>query len=211
MSCKCMVTKLKSFILNLLKPFQMWLQRKGYQEPKITSDTIKMLLMRIMPGDILLSYESGRLTSPFIKGQFKHAAIVSDDLYVIEAVGDDYQVDWKGERKNLGGVRKVKLEDWLWRKNQIAVLRHHNKIVADKASVECKTYLGWDYDYWFNRNNKAYYCSELVYISYAKFDPTFMAFIPENADILPDYYLKSLSLDLMFNSKESMLWLGKYS
>ena len=41
-----------------------------------------------MPGDILLSYESGRLTSPFIKGQFKHAAIVSDDLYVIEAVGD---------------------------------------------------------------------------------------------------------------------------
>ena len=102
-----MGTKIKSFILNLLKPFQMWLQRQGYQEPVITSDTIKMLLMRIMPGDILLSYESGRLTSPFIKGQFKHAAIVSDDLYVIEAVGDDYQIDWKGERKNLGGVRNI--------------------------------------------------------------------------------------------------------
>ena len=204
-----MVIKIKSFILNLLKPFQMWLQRQGYQEPKITSDTINMLLMRIMPGDILLSYESGRLTSPFIKGHFKHAAIVSDDLYVIEAVGDDYQVDWKGERKNLGGVRKVKLEDWLWRKNQIAVLRHKNLAYAIKASLECKTYIGWGYDYSFSKDNKAYYCSELVYISFSKFDNEFMRFVPECVDILPDYYLKSLGLDLMFNSRIDNQWRAK--
>ena len=118
-------------------------------------------------------------------------------------------MDWKGERKNLGGVRKVKLEDWLWRKNQIAVLRHHNKIAADKASIECKTYVGCEYDYSFSKNNKTYYCSELVYISYTKFDPTFMAFVPENREILPDYYLKSLSLDLMFDSMKGHEWLIK--
>ena len=84
----------------------------------------------------------------------------------------------------------MKLEDWLWRKNQIAVLRHHNKIVADKASVECKRYVGCEYDYSFSKNNKTYYCSELVYISYTKFDPTFMAFVAVGVLLLAETFGK---------------------
>lgn len=204
-----MVTKIKEFLLGLLRPVQMFMQHLGYNESKIPKEVIDMLLVNIRPGDILLSYESGRFTSFFIKGKYKHAAIVSDDLYVIEAVGDDFQIDWKGEKKNYGGVRKVKLEEWLWRKNDIAVLRHYNLTAANLASKECKTYIGWGYDYSFSRGNKTYYCSELVYISYTKFDPEFMSFIPEDKEILPIDYLKSLSLDLMFDSMKGHEWLIK--
>jgi hypothetical protein len=77
-------------ILNFFKPFQIFIQRLGYVESDFTTEIVESLLSIIKAGDIVGSYESGRLTSLFIKGDYDHAAIVNENLYVVEAVGDKF-------------------------------------------------------------------------------------------------------------------------
>ena len=160
-----------SFILRLLKPFQIWIQRLGYQEPKLTKEDVMRMMNLIRAGDVLGSYESGRITSLFIKGEYDHLAIVDGGLYVVEAVGD-YFIDGV----NHGGVRQVPIEDWLWRKNHIFIARHRNPEVRHKASVRASeiAQLDPDYDYGFSWSNNKLYCSELVKKCFVSALPAFM-------------------------------------
>ncbi len=183
-------------ILLLFKPFQVWLQRRGYVESEFTAEIIDKLLGTIKAGDILLSYESGRWTSLFIKGEWDHAALVDHNLYVVEAVGDKFV-----NGKNVGGVRKVKLEEWLWKKNHVAVLRHTMPNIAYQAAQESNKHLGKNYDYSFSKNKETLYCSELVYISYHPFTSTFIEQVPENKEILPIDYLNEPNLKVVYNSR----------
>lgn len=187
--------QIKNRILQFLKPIQIWIQRRGYIETEFTISQVRELIINIKAGDILLSYESGRWTSMFIKGEWDHAAIVDDNLYVVEAVGDKFV-----EGKNLGGVRKIKLEDWIIKKNHIMVLRHidYNNISLKAAALSGR-FVGKNYDYAFHLGAESLYCSELVYLCYKPFNYDFMDHV--HNEILPIDYTKSRHLEVIYNSR----------
>lgn len=199
----------------------MWVQQLGYQETDFTVDEINHLLTVIEPGDILGSYESGRLTSWFIKGEFDHVAIVNENLYVVEAVGDKYvpkkfteaetiieifsrvflgRVNEK-KMKNIGGVRKVPLEKWLWTKNHIFIARHKDRDAAKLAAVESNQYVGRGYDYSFSEGSEKLFCSEIPYICFKKFDAWLLNRVPDSFNILPIDYLYDSNLKIVYNSR----------
>lgn len=208
-------------ILYFFKPFQMWIQGLGYQETEFTSEEINYLLSIIKGGDVLGSYESGRFTSAFIKGNFDHVAIVDHNLYVVEAVGDKWvpirgaepETDWEkfkrtffnkinlSKVRNAGGVRKVALEKWLWTKNHIFIGRHKCPVVAVAAAKESNKYIGSGYDYSFYKNNEFFSCVEIPYISIKPFDEWFMNGVAECISILPVDYLREYNLDIIYNSR----------
>lgn len=185
----------------------MWLQRRGYIENDFTVEIISKLVSMIKAGDVLLSYESGRWTSLFIKGEWDHAAIVDHNLYVVEAVGDNFV-----NGKNIGGVRKVRLEEWLWKKKHIAVLRLDDNEIAVLAAVISNKQLGKSYDHSFSiddikkpEDDETLYCSELVYVCFYPYMKTFLKHVPKKKEILPIDYLNEPSLRVIYNSR---VWLN---
>lgn len=174
------------------------LQRMGYVENSFTEEDIQGMYDTLKPGDILGSYESGRPTSIFIKGEYDHSAMVTDKKEVIEAVGDKFV-----NGKNIGGVRLVPLKEWLWKKNHVYAMRHKNVMLAAKASISYYTMVGMDYDYSFDRTNEKMYCSEIAYVCYHLHDPNFLSNVPKNKDILPIDYLGCTDLELLFDTRRA--------
>lgn len=163
-------------------------------------DTIQKL---VEPGDALLSYEAQRFTSMFIKGNFDHAAIVTDTGTIMEAVGD-YFVDGV----NHGGVREVPLEEWLFKKDHVAIIRPwYSKDLRFQAGLASRKFKGKPYDYAFEYRNDAIYCSELVYKCYRVIHPNFLNKV--KGEILPIDYLKFTESDpgnfkLIFNTRKEL-------
>lgn len=182
--------RLKIALLWLLIPIQKWFQRRGRKETIITKKIVDQLVALIKPGDVLLSYEAQRPTSLFIKGFYDHAVIVSPRGTVIEAVGDLFVGG-----KNVGGVREVPLEEWLYKKDQVAVIRVGiSQDLVLKASENALKYIGRNYDYCFSHDNETVYCSELAYLCYREVWPEFFAGIDEDREILPQMYLDFCSI-----------------
>lgn len=179
--------QIKNRILLWLKPIQMWFQRRGRLETIIADECVNNIMKLVQPGDIILSYEAQRWTSAFIKGNYDHASIVTPDLQIMEAVGDKF---YNG--RNLGGVRKVSMIGFLYRKDHVAVIRPtlNDPGVNLKAAEKSLVYEGKGYDYSFSRNEETVYCSELEYLCYNAYDPTFLDIIPADKEILPIDYMK---------------------
>jgi hypothetical protein len=208
-----MFDRLRALFFCITTPLQIFMQRVGRQEPLMMADKVDRCLDLVKPGDILLSYESGRPTSYLIKGYYDHAAIVTHKKTVMEAVGNKYifleDYSWleimtdyfriklgqnsKLKRRNLGGVREVDLSEWLYKKDSVCIIRPVYKsskfnfnLLASKAVM---FYKGLGYDYSFTFGNLLVYCSELIYASYLKNDLNFMTHIRYDKEILPmDYY-----------------------
>lgn len=203
-------------ILGFFKPIQIFIQRRGYVEPRFTKKDIDYLLSIIRPGDVLGSYESGRWTSFFIPGNYDHVAGVNLHLDVVEAVGDNF-VDTETapfkerlkiffklrpglKKQNLGGVRTVGLEDWLWRKNEIYIARHPDPQVGLQIAAEYDKYGDVDYDYEFDEDNDKMSCAELVKTCVKAFVKGFMEGIrmPKPID-----FLATKDLVIIYNSREA--------
>lgn len=154
------------------------MQKLGRSEPLMTYDQAIQILNMACEGDILLSYESQRLTSSFIKGYYKHAAIISSKMTVIEAVGS--------------GVREVEVIEWLLDKDSVALLRpiYDSNIINKQAAATSLYYKGFSYDYSFSLVDERVYCSELIYLCYIKYDSKFLDHIDHN-DILPNEYYEA--------------------
>jgi hypothetical protein len=167
--------KLKIFLLTLLKPIQRLMQKIGRGEPLMNRKSVDLAISMIKEGDILLSYEKQRITSAFIKGKYKHAAIVSPKIDVIEAVGT--------------GVRDVDLEEWLFLMDYVAIIRPEfdNHTINYLAACNALSYIGKPYDYTFSSNNDAIYCSELVFLCYQKELKEFLNQY-ERSEILPQLF-----------------------
>lgn len=170
-----MLKKLKIFFLGLLTPIQKFMQKLGRSEPLMNRKSVDLALSLIKEGDILLSFEKQRSTSFFIKGKYKHAAIVSPKLDVIEAIG--------------GGVRDVDLEEWLFLMDYVAIIRpeFENHTINYMAACNAMTYIGKPYDYKFQSGDKAIYCSELVYLCYQNELKEFLSEY-ERSEILPQVF-----------------------
>lgn len=191
--------KLKRLILSILKPIQVFIQGLGYVENGFSEEDVDYMFALCQAGDILGSYESGRFTSWFIKGEYDHIAMITDDKMVIEAVGDKYV-----NGKNVGGVRKVPLKEWIWKKNHIFIMRHKTYGIGTKASKSYYTLLGMSYDYTFDRGNEKMYCSEIPYVCYHTHDHYFLSNVQPHQEILPIDYLACTSLDLILDTRRSL-------
>lgn len=178
------MNKLKSFFLWLSVPIQKWIQRRGRRETIITKEQVDRIMALARPGDILLSYEAQRWTSAFIKGFYDHAVILSSKGSVVEAVGDMFV-----DGKNIGGVREMDLEEWLYKKDYVALIRV-NHASAFAAGMNALKYIGKGYDYSFSHDNEDVYCSELPYLCYRTDWAEFLGFIPDDEEILPHAYLE---------------------
>lgn len=204
-------------IAQFLKPIQIIIQRIGYVEPRFTKKDIDYLLSIIKAGDVLGSFERGRVTAWFIPGEYDHVAIVDPGLFVIESVGDLVVAEvkltvWKRIKRffqalykkvpkinyqNLGGVRRVPLEEWLWRKNEIFIARHKNAQVSYRAAAESNTFMGKDYDYGFMEGNDKYSCTEVVKECFRIAQPNYMA---KKRIPLPVDFLKQSDMIVIYNS-----------
>ena len=176
------MNKLKTFILWLTIPFQKWIQRRGRLETIMTNEQVDKIMALVRPGDILLSYEAQRWTSIFIKGFYDHAVILSSRGTIVEAVGDRFV-----NGKNIGGVREVDLEEWLYKKDHVALIRV-NHASSPIAGMNALTYVGRGYDYTFSHDNEDVYCSELPYLCYRTEWSGFLSEF-EGDEILPQLYL----------------------
>jgi hypothetical protein len=189
---------LKHIILKLSIPLQKFIQRLGYIESSFTEELVNHLYEIARPGDFLGSYETGRFTSWFIKGNYDHSAMVTDKKEVVEAVGDHFV-----NGKNLGGVRIIPFKEWVWKKSQVYIARNKNPMVAIKASSAYYTMVGMGYDYFFTRGNKKMYCTEVPYICHHSFQPDFLSSVPDDKEILPIDYLSSTDIELIHDTRRT--------
>mgnify|MGYP001362371661 FL=1 len=171
-----MFAKLRDVFFWLVTPIQKLLQRLSRPEPEMTRDQVSAVLKRYRKGDLLVSYEGGRLTSPFIPGDWDHLAVINNEKKVIEAIAPK--------------VRAQDLEEWLFKKKGVALVRYTgNKLVNYQASIFVNKFVGWPYDYLFKFGNKKAYCSEIGFLSYHEFDDSFMSHVLKNKEITPqDFY-----------------------
>jgi uncharacterized protein YycO len=150
-----MKDKLIRIFFWLTTPIQKFMQKVAPPEPMISASAVAAISGIALPGDVLSSRESLHLTANFIKGFWKHSAIVGRDpntkwLIVIEAVGN--------------GVQVVDLIEWLYKKDYVKLQRRLN--YTPEKREECAMWAfnqkGLQYDYEFSKDDKAFYCSELV-------------------------------------------------
>jgi len=182
-----MIMKIRRFILLLFKPIQILMQRFGKPEPKMTRSKVDAIVWLAEPGMGLASYESLRVTNSFIKGEFDHFAIISPKMTVIEAVGDDNE-----NGVNIGGVREVDLEEWLFKKDRVALIEVNTTDEAKNyAAANAVSFIGLGYNYAFDLFDKTkMFCSGLFFHCYFMDNKNFMSeFLKERKTILPqDYY-----------------------
>lgn len=171
-----MFDKLRDLILWLFTPVQKLLQRFSRPEPEMTREQVSNILKRYRKGDLLVSYEGGRLTSPFIPGDWDHLAMINIEKKVIEAIAPK--------------VRAQDLEEWLFKKKGVALIRYTgDKSVVYQAAIFVSKFIGWPYDYLFKFGNKKAYCSEIGFLSFKEFDDSFMSHLLKNKEITPqDFY-----------------------
>lgn len=172
------------------------MQRFGKPEPRIKKSDVDQILTLAKPGMGLLSHEDFRVTNDFIKGFWDHVVIVTPKMTIVEAVGDNMEnvTDEKGEKswKNFGGVREVDLEEWLYKKDDVALFDVLLPLeIKVPASANSLSFIGQGYDYSFDLFNKAKkFCSGLVFYCYYLEKKDFMIeTIKENQTIIPqDFY-----------------------
>jgi Permuted papain-like amidase enzyme, YaeF/YiiX, C92 family len=101
-------------------------------------------------GDVLLTLTKGELTNFFIPGEYKHCGLYAGSDKVIEATGK--------------GVSVTNLEDFCYTKDKIAVCR--SRFCKNKDLLRVVKYArdlrGSPYDYYFEPNEDAFYCAELI-------------------------------------------------
>ena len=125
-----------------------------WSRKKIRSAHYRYFLKMLRPGDVLLTFASGELTNLCIPGFWSHACIYAGDEKVIEAVSD--------------GVLVTDLIDATLSKDYV-MIRRPNFATADQMSAAvawARSKLGAEYDFFFNKKNQAFYCSELVWLAY---------------------------------------------
>lgn len=147
--------KMLRIILWILTPVQKIMQKIAPPEPLMNAFHVDNIIMKSKPGDVLSSRESLHFTANFIKGFWKHSAIIAHDpktseVYVVEAIGK--------------GVQKVPIYEWLYKKDFVKLQRRKN--YDDQKRYSCGVWaleqVGKQYDFEFNKDDKTFYCSELA-------------------------------------------------
>lgn len=147
------------WIVVVLRPFIKWWGKLylGFHKPQFSSADFQKVVELIQEGDILLSKTKGEfsnLINP--SGSFTHSATYIGDGMIVEAVGE--------------GVRLDRLDNFCYKKDFIALLRHKNSkkyYMAKAVSFVCSK-VGHPYDMEFESKDEEFYCHELTALGQIK-------------------------------------------
>jgi hypothetical protein len=138
--------------------------------PRITSDDVRPILARMVPGDVVLMGNNGLLSHVAVyagDGRIVHAMATGKTMRGwIRAVLDAFVrlVRWKEE--DHVGVLEEPLTSFVDRfeRDTIVVVRHRGMTEDGirRGIAHLRTLLGRPYDYLFARRDEAFYCTELV-------------------------------------------------
>lgn len=152
-------SRISRWLLKSLVPITEWIGRQHlpFTVKRITGRDFFEIQAILKPGDVLCSKVLGAVSNLFIPGDYKHAAIYAGKNIVIEALG--------------AGVTETDLVTFCMSKDFIIVRRplFCGSETAHIAANYAKTLIGLPYDYLFDYDlgeNKAFYCSEVVWWSY---------------------------------------------
>jgi len=152
---------LRLSILNFLLPVSKLIAKihAPFSHKKIWARHIEAARLYIKPGAVFVTLVEGELANVFIPGEVSHAAIAS--------VEKDFVVEAK-----TSGVTKTNLIDFMMSKDRVIILypTFTNELGMDCAAELCEIMIGRSYDFYFEPDNKAFYCSELIEFGYRKFD-----------------------------------------
>lgn len=156
-----MLIWLRRHLLNILAPFLKWASGKHmpFTHKEVTGKNYREAVKLLKPGHIFVSKIDGELTSYIIPGTWTHAALYVGDEKVIEAEGE--------------GVIVTDLINFMVTKDALLILEPvgPDQFVRARACVLAIQQLGKPYDYDLDfhiSDQKAFYCSELVWWSYAE-------------------------------------------
>lgn len=150
--------QLRRFILSVFKPVAKTVSHWyiAFRRPKMNLRDVQEILMKIRPGDVLISRSAGEFTNWFIPGFWTHAALYAADHQVVEAVSPC--------------VRIITLPEFLLSKDFVCVLRPTFADEVQKVSAIAFAKLQATnlvpYDYQFAPTEKEFYCAELIGASY---------------------------------------------
>jgi len=143
-----------------------WLGRKiglvamPFIKKQMTGRDYYEALKYVKPGMVFLTHVDGYLSNSFIPGFWKHAGIYcnhdGNTPCVIEATSD--------------GVAETDLITFLMTKDVAAIFmpRFADFKTMKLAAHYARGLIGRPYDYEFQTDNEAFYCSEVIYYAYLK-------------------------------------------
>ena len=143
----------RRFILKTAHPILAWAASR-HRVPLMTAEFVDKAFASVMPGDVLVTRIEGNLANHLIPGFYTHAAMYLGKNLVIESTGE--------------GVKTKHLAKFLFDKDRVAILR---PLFADPTQMAhacdvAKGLEGDPYDYDFTGDNRAWYCSEIIWYSY---------------------------------------------
>ena len=149
---------IRRVILNVLHPLIVWYGDLDwpFSRRKVNGKIYRRAYSKLVPGDIIVTRKRGEPTNVFIPGFYTHSMMYVGDANVVEATSL--------------GVHETDVLDALMSKDHFAILRPkfcsqvEMKLIANKAK-ELKS-KNIKYDYSFELDNEAFYCSELIYFCY---------------------------------------------
>lgn len=149
--------RISNWLINLLVPITKWLGELHipFTRKKVNGNDFMQISQLIKPGMVILTKTYGELTNLLIPGVWSHAGIYVGDGKIVEAIGS--------------GVVEKDLAEFLLTKDKVCLLEPYfveNQFQMDNAARFARSKVGFPYDYKFKSNNKAFYCSELVFASY---------------------------------------------
>lgn len=142
---------IRSKLLRFLKPVSRSIGKVRIScSPLITNKIACIVSSIVSPGDVILLKKRGNLTNLMIPGEFKHAAIVSHDYRIIDAVDPAVRIN---------SIAEVLLEYDSCAVLRARFLKSHECLNAARSAFK---QVGLPYDFSFEDESKAFYCSELV-------------------------------------------------
>ena len=147
---------LRKWLLKMLYPLTVLIGKAHmpFSKKKITGVEYYQIEKLLLPGMVFMTKTRGELSNIVNPGFWKHGAMYVGEGLVIEALGR--------------GVVIRDLVTFLTSKDFVAVLKpkfateSEMKMAAEKS----REWEGALYDYWFEMNDKAFYCYEVIYRSY---------------------------------------------
>ena len=149
---------MRNFLFKILYPVLKLIGKihMPFSHKLITGENYLTLKRMVKPGGIFLTRTRGELTNVLIPGFWKHAALVIDSEYVIEAIGK--------------GVTVKTLAAFLLSKDFVVYLepKFTDKNGMESAAKKALAWLDLPYDYEFSEGDSAFYCGELAIDAYAQ-------------------------------------------
>lgn len=162
-----MIVWFRRKLLETIRPLSLFLSKIGirFGHGHISHSQVEEVAKRLKPGSIILTRINGEISNALIPGFYTHAAIAVSKTSVVEAL--------------YPKVKLTNIFDLLMSKNHAVIVEplFADEVQMNLAAEEAYNLIGFDYDMEFEPNNRAFYCSEIIWYAYS--------FVVKNMPFLP--------------------------